>query len=112
MATVKMVRGSLYADIFDSEETIAQAKKDGFELVDEKSETPADVTTEETPADVTTNEEKYVTDKELLELTVAQLKELGKSYGIKVYNLNNKTDLIKALSAVKVTVESFESLKA
>lgn len=102
MATVKMVRGSLYADIFDSEETIAQAKKDGFELVDEKSETPAKVTTEE----------KYVTDKELLELTVAQLKELGKSYGIKVYNLNNKTDLIKALSAVKVTVESFESLKA
>lgn len=30
MATVKMIRGSRIADIFDSPETIAQAEKDGF----------------------------------------------------------------------------------
>lgn len=34
MATVKMIKGGKYADIFDSPETIAQAKKDGFEIVE------------------------------------------------------------------------------
>ena len=29
MATVRMVKGNKYADIFDSPETIEQAKKDG-----------------------------------------------------------------------------------
>lgn len=33
MATVKMIKGNKYADIFDSPETIAQAQKDGFVLV-------------------------------------------------------------------------------
>lgn len=33
MATVKMIKGNKYADIFDSPETIAQAQKDGFEIV-------------------------------------------------------------------------------
>ncbi len=33
MATVKMIKGNVYADIFDSPETIAQAEKDGFTLV-------------------------------------------------------------------------------
>lgn len=32
MATVKMKKGNKYADIFDSEETIAQAKSEGYEL--------------------------------------------------------------------------------
>jgi hypothetical protein len=36
MATVKMKRGSHYADIFDSPETIGQAEKDGYELVTEE----------------------------------------------------------------------------
>lgn len=36
MATVRMKRGEKYADIFDSTETIAQAKADGYELVAEK----------------------------------------------------------------------------
>lgn len=36
MATVKMIRGSRIADIFDSPETIAQAEKDGFVLMEEK----------------------------------------------------------------------------
>ena len=37
MATVKMIRGSRIADIFDSPETIAQAEKDGFVRYEEKS---------------------------------------------------------------------------
>lgn len=36
MATVKMIRGSRIADIFDSPETIAQAEKDGFVRYEEK----------------------------------------------------------------------------
>lgn len=36
MATVKMIRGSRIADIFDSPETIAQAEKDGFVRMEEK----------------------------------------------------------------------------
>lgn len=113
MATVKMIKGNKYADIFDSPETIEQAEKEGYVLAEDNSVKKTEVSTNSvTEADEAGTEEKYVTDKDLQELTVAQLKELGKSYGIKVYNLNNKTDLIKALSAVKVTVESFESLKA
>lgn len=37
MATVKMIRGSRIADIFDSPETIAQAEKDGFVRYEEKT---------------------------------------------------------------------------
>ena len=37
MATVRMVKGNKYADIFDSPETIEQAKKDGFELCSSQS---------------------------------------------------------------------------
>ena len=33
MATVKMLKGNKYADIFDSPETIAQAEKEGYVLV-------------------------------------------------------------------------------
>ena len=40
MATVKMIRGSRIADIFDSPETIAQAKKDGFEMYEELKSEP------------------------------------------------------------------------
>ena len=58
MATVKMKRGSLYADIYDSPETIAQAQKDGFELVAETKEEPKKVTVNE-EAD-TDSEEKTV----------------------------------------------------
>ena len=49
MATVKMIRGSRIADIFDSPETIAQAEKDGFVKYEEvkpvretKADTPKD----------------------------------------------------------------------
>lgn len=41
MATVQMKKGNLEADIFDSPETIAQARKDGYSLVNAKAE-PAD----------------------------------------------------------------------
>jgi hypothetical protein len=33
MATVKMIKGDLVADIFDSPETIAQARREGYSLV-------------------------------------------------------------------------------
>ena len=36
MATVKMFKGNVIADIYDSEETIAQAKKDGYLPVEEE----------------------------------------------------------------------------
>jgi hypothetical protein len=36
MATVKMIKGTLKADIFDSPETIAQARREGYSLVDPK----------------------------------------------------------------------------
>lgn len=34
MATVRMRKGDKFADIFDSEETIANAKKEGWELAE------------------------------------------------------------------------------
>ena len=43
MATVKMFKGSIIADIFDSPETIAQAQKDGYLLVEEKPKEPKKV---------------------------------------------------------------------
>jgi hypothetical protein len=36
MATVKMIKGAIKADIFDSPETIAQARREGYSLVDPK----------------------------------------------------------------------------
>lgn len=48
MATVRMVKGSKYADIFDSPEMIAGAKADGYQLVQSK----------ETETKVTDTEEK------------------------------------------------------
>ena len=50
MATVRMKKGSKYADIFDSPEMIAGAKADGYELVTERepAKTQAEVK-EETP---------------------------------------------------------------
>lgn len=37
MATVRMKKGEKYADIYDSPETIAQAKADGYEIVTERT---------------------------------------------------------------------------
>ena len=37
MATVKMKKGSVYADVFDSPETIRNAQLEGYSLCDEKS---------------------------------------------------------------------------
>lgn len=43
MATVRMKKGDKYADIFDSPETIKQAQKDGYSLVEKpKSENKAE----------------------------------------------------------------------
>ena len=43
MATVKMIKGNKYADIFDSPETIAQAEKDGFTRVEAEAVHHAEV---------------------------------------------------------------------
>lgn len=40
MATVRMRKGNLYADIFDSPETIKQAQRDGYSLVEKTFEEP------------------------------------------------------------------------
>ena len=41
MATVRMRKGDVYADIFDSPETIKQAQRDGYSLVEKTYEEPA-----------------------------------------------------------------------
>ena len=40
MATVRMRKGTVDADIFDSPETIKQAQKDGYSLVEKTFEEP------------------------------------------------------------------------
>ena len=40
MATVRMRKGDVYADIYDSPETIKQAQKDGYSLVEKTFEKP------------------------------------------------------------------------
>ena len=40
MATVRMRKGTVYADIFDSPETIKQAQKDGYSLEEKTFEEP------------------------------------------------------------------------
>ena len=40
MATVRMRKGTVCADIFDSPETIKQAQKDGYSLVEKTFEEP------------------------------------------------------------------------
>ena len=51
MATVKMIRDSRIADIFDSPETIAQAEKDGFVRYEEVKYVRQAETKAETPKD-------------------------------------------------------------
>ena len=38
MATVRMIKGTKYADIFDSPETIKQAQSEGYSLVEASDE--------------------------------------------------------------------------
>ena len=40
MATIRMRKGTLYADIFDSPETIKQAQRDGYSIVEKTFEKP------------------------------------------------------------------------
>lgn len=44
MATVRMTKNGLFADVFDSEETIANAQKQGWAICQEK---PIDMVVEE-----------------------------------------------------------------
>ena len=50
MATVRMRKGDMYADIFDSPETIKQAQRDGYSIVEktfeDKKEEPKKENTE------------------------------------------------------------------
>lgn len=63
MATVRMRKGSKYADIFDSPEMIAGARADGYELVTEekkaeKVETPEPSKADEQPSKKTPSRTK------------------------------------------------------
>ena len=40
MATVKMKKGDKLADIYDSEETIRQARKEGYSVVEDPKQEP------------------------------------------------------------------------
>lgn len=59
MATVKMIKGNKYADVFDSPETIEQAKKDGYELV---SQSKKPVVESKTEVDEDSDEEDSETE--------------------------------------------------
>ncbi len=55
MATVRMKKGSVYADVFDSPETIRNAQLEGYSLCDEK---PIDTVVEEAIVDALKVENK------------------------------------------------------
>lgn len=73
MATVKMIKGGKYADIFDSPETIAQAKKDGFEIV-EGYKPPKTEKVENADSDAGEIENTESSDEEKENTTVKQSK--------------------------------------
>jgi hypothetical protein len=81
MATIKMQKGDILADIFDSPETIAQARRDGYSLVD--------------PADIG----KLGDDLTLL--TKNELLELARQKGIteKSLGLRKKSEIIEQIKA-------------
>ena len=55
MATVRMKKGTLYADIFDSPETIKQAQREGYSIVEKTFEKPKE---EEAEPKAETSEKK------------------------------------------------------
>ena len=57
MATVKMIKNGKYADIYDSPETIATAKKQGYKLVSSDEEVVV--------ANDTTNEDVVIEEVEM-----------------------------------------------
>jgi hypothetical protein len=61
--TVKMRKGELYADIFDSPETIAQARRDGYSLVDVKDIEGTDINELTKPELIELAREKGVYEK-------------------------------------------------
>jgi hypothetical protein len=83
MATVQMIKGDLLADIFDSPETIAQARREGYSLVD--------------PADIA----KLGADLE--QLTKAELLELARQKGVFQKSLaqRNKPEIIELIKAAE-----------
>ncbi|MDR0721140.1 MAG: hypothetical protein LBF78_16025 [Treponema sp.] len=81
MATIQMQKGDTLADIFDSPETIAQARREGYSLVN--------------PADI----EKIGNDLNLL--TKNELLELARQKGIveKSLALRRKEEIIERIKA-------------
>ncbi|MDR3124049.1 MAG: hypothetical protein LBU16_09780 [Treponema sp.] len=81
MATVQMIKGDRFADIFDSPETIAQARRDGYSLVEAE-----DIKRSGLPID---------------ELSKKELVELAKEKGVYEKGMErlNKPDLIDRLNA-------------
>lgn len=58
MATVRMKKGTLYADIFDSPETIKQAQREGYSIVEKTFEQPKKETAKVEEPRVETSEKK------------------------------------------------------
>jgi hypothetical protein len=88
--TVKMRKGELYADIFDSPETIAQARRDGYSLVDPKD----------------------IKDTDIDELTKNELIELAKEKGVyeKGMEQSKKAEIAEKIKATEPVKPSREEL--
>jgi hypothetical protein len=84
MATIQMIKDDLLADIFDSLETVAQARREGYSLVD--------------PADITK------LDGDLEQLTKAELLELARQKGVFQKSLaqRNKPEIIEVIEAANL----------
>jgi hypothetical protein len=94
MATVQMRKGDLFADIFDSPETIAQARRDGYSLVD--------------PEEI----KKHSGDLE--ELSKPELLELARQKGVFEKSLASKKkgEIIEWIKVAKSEEESAKAVRA
>jgi hypothetical protein len=92
MATVQMIKGDILADIFDSPETIAQARREGYSLVN--------------PSDIT----KLTSD--LNKLNKKELVDLAREKGVyeKGLELKNKPEIIEIIQAKKPDALSRDDL--
>lgn len=109
MATVRMIKGDKYADIYDSPETIRQARREGYSLVEGTGQV-SDAQPNDTKPPVV--QSGTVGKEQLIELTAKQLVKLGDALGIDVSKMTNKTEMVGAISAAEVTAEMYEKYKA
>ena len=109
MSTVRMRKGDKYADIYDSPETIRQARREGYSLVESTDQGGG---TRQGDAVHSSDQGGTVGKEQLIELTAKQLVKLGDALGIDVSKMTNKTEMVGAISAAEVTPELYEKYKA